>query len=114
MQTNQTQRQAPREARNTPIPADLSVIKLGRAAIKYHGLRCQTCGFDFQKMYGELGKDFIEVHHSQLLAAGKGKPVTTDPKTGVHAQTPGIFDCNSRARLQSFQKSLNRFDARLV
>jgi 5-methylcytosine-specific restriction protein A len=57
--------------------------RLRNAAVKYHGLHCQSCGFDFQKTYGELGKDFIEVHHSQLLAAGKGKPVTTDPKTDL-------------------------------
>lgn len=32
-------------------------------AIKYHGLECAVCGFDFQKAYGELGSDFIHVHH---------------------------------------------------
>lgn len=32
-------------------------------AIKFHGLSCKVCGFDFEKTYGELGKNFIEVHH---------------------------------------------------
>ena len=57
--------------------------KLRRAAIKYHGLVCQVCGFDFQKKYGKLGECYIEVHHSQPLAGGKGKPVKTDPKTDM-------------------------------
>jgi len=38
-----------------------------RAAIKIHGLKCSACGFDFEKTYGELGKDFIEVHHVKPL-----------------------------------------------
>ncbi|MZF04043.1 HNH endonuclease, partial [Bacillus anthracis] len=25
---------------------------------------CEICGFDFHKIYGELGKDFIEGHHT--------------------------------------------------
>ena len=31
---------------------------------KYGNLRCQVCGFDFEKTYGEIGKDFIEGHHT--------------------------------------------------
>ena len=27
------------------------------------GCRCNICGFDFRMAYGELGKDYIEVHH---------------------------------------------------
>ena len=35
---------------------------------KRHGrLVCEVCGFDFEKFYGELGKDFIEVHHNKPL-----------------------------------------------
>lgn len=32
-------------------------------AIKFHGCFCCVCGFDFEKFYGELGKNYIEVHH---------------------------------------------------
>ncbi len=28
------------------------------------GYKCSVCGFDFEKAYGEIGKGFIEVHHS--------------------------------------------------
>ena len=34
-----------------------------KEAIRIHGCRCAVCGFDFAKMYGDLGKGFIEVHH---------------------------------------------------
>lgn len=33
------------------------------ACISYHGMICQICGFDFEKIYGILGKGFIHVHH---------------------------------------------------
>jgi predicted HNH restriction endonuclease len=26
--------------------------------------RCRVCGFNFRQMYGELGADFIEAHHT--------------------------------------------------
>lgn len=38
-----------REARNVCIAA--------------HGCKCSVCGMDFEKMYGEIGHDFIHVHH---------------------------------------------------
>lgn len=31
--------------------------------IEYYGYKCQICEFDFEKKYGEIGKDFIHVHH---------------------------------------------------
>lgn len=36
---------------------------LRKLAIDEHGLSCMACGFQFEEVYGELGKDFIEVHH---------------------------------------------------
>lgn len=30
---------------------------------------CQICGFNFEKFYGERGKNFIEVHHLKPLAS---------------------------------------------
>lgn len=31
--------------------------------IEEHGYSCQICSFDFEKVYGRLGKMFIHVHH---------------------------------------------------
>lgn len=32
---------------------------------------CEICGFNFEKTYGELGKDYIEVHHFEPLSKRK-------------------------------------------
>jgi hypothetical protein len=34
-------------------------------------LRCQVCGFSFVETYGELGRGFIEAHHTQPVATLK-------------------------------------------
>ena len=34
-----------------------------RRCIEHHGSNCKACNFDFYKKYGELGKEFIHVHH---------------------------------------------------
>jgi 5-methylcytosine-specific restriction protein A len=34
-----------------------------KACIKYHGTKCAACGFNYQEVYGDWGKDYIEVHH---------------------------------------------------
>lgn len=31
--------------------------------IEKHGYCCKVCGFNFEELYGDLGKDFIHVHH---------------------------------------------------
>jgi 5-methylcytosine-specific restriction protein A len=44
------------------------------ACIAIHGSRCKICGFDFGRVYGEIGEGFIHVHHltpvSQVGAEG--------------------------------------------
>ena len=43
---------------------DPRLIAAKKRAAKAAGeLTCQVCGFDFEARYGELGADFIEVHH---------------------------------------------------
>lgn len=34
-----------------------------RKCIEYHGYNCAICGMNFYDVYGELGKEFIHVHH---------------------------------------------------
>lgn len=36
--------------------------------VEYNGCYCHVCGLDFQEVYGELGKDFIHVHHIKPLS----------------------------------------------
>ena len=44
---------------------------------KHKRLFCEICGFDFEKVYGTLGKNFIEAHHikpvSELQEGDKTK-----------------------------------------
>lgn len=42
-------------------------VKYRDAAIQIHGTICMACGFNFARTYGELGKDYIEVHHTTPL-----------------------------------------------
>lgn len=50
------------------------------AAIRIHGTKCKCCGFDFEKVYGERGKDFIEVHHIVPLA-DRNEQIKPNPET---------------------------------
>lgn len=51
-----------------------------RCLAKYNNeYKCQICGFDFLKTYGELGRNFIHVHHISPLAENNGVAVETNP-----------------------------------
>lgn len=50
-----------------------------KKAIEIHGLSCVVCGFNFEDIYGERGKDFIEVHHVKPLSTIE-EEVVIDPK----------------------------------
>lgn len=53
-----------------------------KQAKKIHGYVCQVCGFDFRKVYGEIGRNFIEAHHLiPLSSLPEGQPVSMNPKT---------------------------------
>ncbi|WP_255294085.1 HNH endonuclease [Bacillus toyonensis] len=48
-------------------------------AIRIHGTICKVCDFNFEEVYGERGKDFIEVHHIKPLST-INKEVIIDPR----------------------------------
>ena len=37
--------------------------------VLHYGFTCQVCGFDFEEVYGEIGKDFVHVHHLLELSS---------------------------------------------
>lgn len=41
--------------------------------IAHYGYVCQVCGLNFEEAYGELGKEFIEVHHLHPVSQGECK-----------------------------------------
>lgn len=39
-----------------------------KRCIDHFGCTCFVCGFDFEKMYGELGRGYIHVHHKLAIS----------------------------------------------
>lgn len=54
---------------------------LANAAKRKLGYVCEVCGFDFEKIYGSLGKNYIEAHHKIPLSSLKGDgPIELNPE----------------------------------
>ena len=70
------------------------------ACIKEHGCLCVVCGFNFEDVYGEIGKGFIHVHHLRPLSQIQGeyevnpvedlKPVCPNCHAIIHRRTPPL------------------------
>jgi hypothetical protein len=57
---------------------DPRVVEQAKAlARERHGrVFCEACGFDFEAAYGDLGRDFIEGHHTRPLSSYPGEQET--------------------------------------
>lgn len=64
------------------------------ACIRIQGCKCNICGFDFEKTYGEIGKHFIEVHHITSIGTltARDDYSATDP---VQDLIPVCSNCHS-------------------
>lgn len=71
-----------------------------RVCIAHYGTYCSACGFDFYATYGDLGKDYIHVHHL-IPIASIGKEYTIVPEKDlipvcpnchamIHKRTPAL------------------------
>lgn len=49
-----------------------------KKCINHWGAKCRVCDFDFGKVYGEIGKDYIHVHHLIPLAM-RGEQYEVNP-----------------------------------
>ena len=47
--------------------------KARKKCLDCYGYKCSVCEFDFEKIYGELGKDYIHVHHLKEISAVGGQ-----------------------------------------
>ncbi|SKA70773.1 5-methylcytosine-specific restriction enzyme A [Pantoea ananatis] len=52
--------------------------KARSAAVAYHGHQCKVCQIDLSKIYGDIAKEFIHVHHLKQLSKIK-KEHSPDP-----------------------------------
>lgn len=58
-----------------------------RECIRVHGTKCCVCNLDFEDVYGEIGKGYIEVHHLKPLSAANGeRPL--DPVVDLRSVCP--------------------------
>lgn len=76
--------------------------------IAVHGTRCSACGFDFGAVYGELGRDFIHVHHKVPVSV-LGSGYVIDPATDLVPVCP-----NCHAMLHRHEPPLDIEDLRIV
>lgn len=49
------------------------------ACLSNYGYTCQICGINFESIYGEIGKDFIHVHHIDFISSFDGKEHNINP-----------------------------------
>jgi 5-methylcytosine-specific restriction protein A len=64
-----------------------------RACIAHRGTNCAACGFSFEVAYGEIGADFIHVHHV-VPASQLGNGYVLDPLTDL---VPLCANCHAMA-----------------
>jgi len=57
------------------------------ACLRTHGCSCVVCGFNFAAAYGEIGQDFIHVHHLKPIALA-GSEYTLDPVQDLRPVCP--------------------------
>jgi len=79
------------------------------ACLKRHGFRCAVCTMSFEECYGDIGKDFIHVHHKKPLATCREAyrinpardlvPVCPNCHAMLHATDPPLTVEEVRTRL---------------
>lgn len=65
--------------------------------IACYGYTCAACGFDFESKYGDVGKDFIHVHHCVPLSE-VGEEYTVDPIRDLRPVCPNCHAIIHRRR----------------
>jgi 5-methylcytosine-specific restriction enzyme A len=57
------------------------------ACLARYGYSCSVCGFDFEKTYGTIGRDFIHVHHLKEISS-IGQKYHVDPVKDLRPVCP--------------------------
>ncbi|MBK8806257.1 MAG: HNH endonuclease [Bacteroidales bacterium] len=64
---------------------------------------CVVCGFDFEKVYGEIGKGFIHVHH--LIPVSQiGKSYQINPISDLRPICP---NCHAMIHLKNSPREID-------
>lgn len=72
-----------------------------KRCLEHHGYKCVVCSFDFEAIYGALGKGYIHVHHVVPLADVR-KEYVVNPKTDLVPICP-----NCHAMIHSTRPALS-------
>lgn len=56
--------------------------RLRRKCIEIYGYTCAVCAFNFEEFYGDIGREFIHIHHRKELSSLKG-PANINPETDL-------------------------------
>ncbi|HHH55102.1 MAG TPA: hypothetical protein ENK91_15680 [Bacteroidetes bacterium] len=88
--------------------------------INEYGYKCVICKFDFEKSYGDIGKEFIHVHHIKPLSEIDEKykinpiqdlrPVCPNCHAMLHKRKPAysIEEIQDKIEQMTYNKSLER------
>ena len=55
-------------------------VNLVQAAKKLQGYTCKLCGFKYEKIFGAIGHQYIEVHHLTPISELNGEKLPLDPQ----------------------------------
>jgi hypothetical protein len=72
--------------------------KAREACIKHYGISCQICDFNFEAKYGQVGANFIHVHHVVSLAQ-IGQQHKVDPKKDLLPVCPNCHAMLHRKKI---------------
>lgn len=68
-----------------------------QVCLEYYGTQCFVCEFDFGRVYGPIGQDFIHVHHRRDLAS-IGETYEVDPMADL---VPVCPNCHAMLHMET-------------
>lgn len=83
----------PKEVFKEGASKNVSVNQYERSAaarakcLAHHGCKCVVCSFDFEEKYGEIGKNYIHVHHTVPIS-DIGEEYELDPVNDLEPVCP--------------------------
>ena len=72
-----------------------------KLCVERFGYKCFVCGFDFEEFYGEIGKEYIHVHHIKPISE-IGKEYKINPETDLKPVCP-----NCHSMIHRFKETLS-------
>lgn len=78
---------------------------------RVQGHTCKACGFNFEQVYGAIGKDFIEAHHLTPISELSGESVQLDAKQDFSVL---CSNCHRMIHRSEFVSQVQQFRAKYV